>query len=132
AALAGGVNELSAREAGECRGAVLGGAAGERGGGIGVQVWARMQAGEAERAEGGAVEVAARPGEHRPHGGAGVAAGVEAVEAALLVGELADQLGERDGAGGGELGGDPQGEWEPGALGGPGGGPDRGGVDAGG
>ena len=36
-----------------------------------------MQAGEAERADGGAVEVAARPGEHRPHGGARVAAGVE-------------------------------------------------------
>ena len=95
------------------------GGAGQRGGRVGVEVGAGMQAEQPERPGGVGVQVPVGPGEHRPHRGARVPAGLQQVQPLLLVGQLAGQVGQRHGrAGGGQLGGHPQRQRQPAALGG--------------
>ena len=91
--------------------------AGERGGGVGLEVRARVQARQPKRTGGIGVQVAVGPGENRSHRGTGVTAGLQQVQPPLLVGQLRDEVGERDiRAGGGQLGGDSQCQRQPAAL----------------
>jgi hypothetical protein len=90
---------------------------GERCGGVGVEVGPGVQAQQPERPGGTAVQVPVGPGEHRPHGGARIPAGIEQVQPLLLIGQPGGQLGERYGrAAHGELGGYPQGQRQAAAL----------------
>ena len=77
---AGGVDEVGPGELVEHAAGVVEAGAGQRGRGEGVHVGAGVQAEQPEHARGVGRQVLDRPGEHRGHGRARVAAGVEQVQ----------------------------------------------------
>ncbi len=91
--------------------------AGERGGGVGLEGRARMQAEQPERARGSVIEVPVGPGEDASDLGARVAVGVEQVKQPAGVGQLFCENGQgRAHPGGDQLGRDSKREREPRAL----------------
>ena len=105
---------------------------GERGGGTGIKVRARVDAEEPEGPARVGVQVAQGPGKHVPDGGADVAAGLKQVKPPLLVRQLRGETRERGGRpGGGQLGGHSQRQRQPGAVRGQLGGRLRLGIDPG-
>ena len=91
--------------------------AGQSRGGVRFEVGAGVQAEQPEGAGGTGVKVAVGPGEHDPHLGAGILAGLQQVQPGAQVSQLADQNGQRHArADSGKLSRDPQRQRQPAAL----------------
>ena len=106
---------LGGGDGGAC---AVGGAAGQRGDGVGVEIGTRVQADQPERPRGGGRQVPVGPGEHAADRGPLVAARVEQVKPPLLPRQLPRQFGQAAvRARGGQLGRHPQRQRQPRALG---------------
>jgi hypothetical protein len=127
---AGRVHEVRSREQVQRVASLSRPGAGQRGGGVRIDVGTGVHAQPAEGLGGVGWQVLNRPGEHSLHAGVAVIAAGQQVQSPLLIGQLDHQIGQRRGvAGDRQLGGDPQCQRQPGALFGEGGRGVRLGVD---